>query len=67
MMRFFFGGEIRGKTLDGMDLPAFLNKLMGDVNAQGFELPAILFGKKFLEMGIRAKDRDVSRRVRLFR
>lgn len=67
MMRFFFGGDIRGKTLDGIDLSTFLNTLMGDVNAQGFELPAILFGKRFLELGIRAKDRDVSRRVKIFR
>jgi cytochrome P450 len=68
MMRFFFGEKnVKGKKLDGLDISKFLNKLMGDVDTQTFELPAVLFGMKFLELGLRAKDRDVNRRIRLFR
>lgn len=67
MMKFFFGGEVEGKTLDGVDVPTFLNKLVGDVNNQGFWFPAIVFGQRLLEWGLRATDRDISRRVELFK
>jgi hypothetical protein len=67
MMKFFFGVDIRGKTIDGQKISTFLGQLVGDVNIQGFELPAILFGQKFLELGLRKNDRDISRRVKLFR
>jgi hypothetical protein len=37
MMRLFFGGDnIRDNRLDGVGLSTFLNKLIHDVNAQGF-------------------------------
>jgi len=50
-----------------MELSAFLNKLMADVNNQSLDIPAVLFGLKFLELGLRAKDRDIIRRVKLFK
>jgi hypothetical protein len=40
---------------------------MFDVNEQGFEPVALALGPKFLELGLRAKDRDITRRVKLFR
>jgi hypothetical protein len=36
MMRFFFGAEnVKGKTIDGVEVTAFLNKLVTEVNYQG--------------------------------
>jgi cytochrome P450 len=67
MIKFFFGGELKGQTLDGVAIPLFITKLMFDVNEQGFEPVALALGPKFLELGLRAKDRDINRRVKLFR
>jgi cytochrome P450 len=67
MIKFFFGTELKGQTLDGVAIPLFITKLMFDVNEQGFEPVALALGPKFLELGLRAKDRDINRRVKLFR
>jgi cytochrome P450 len=67
MIKFFFGTELKGQTLDGVAIPLFITKLMFDVNEQGFEPVALALGPKFLELGLRVKDRDINRRVKLFR
>jgi cytochrome P450 len=67
MIKFFFGTELKGRTLDGVTIPKFITQLMFDVNEQGFEPVALALGPKFLELGLRAKDRDITRRVKLFR
>lgn len=45
----------------------FINKLISDVVLQGFEFLPMLLGVRFVEAGIRAKDRDVNRRIALFK
>jgi cytochrome P450 len=67
MIKFFFGTELKGQTLDGVAIPLFITKLMFDVNEQGFEPVALALGPKFLKLGLRVKDRDINRRVKLFR
>jgi hypothetical protein len=66
-MKFFFGLDVRGKMLGGGKISTFLGRLVRDVSIQGIGLPAILFGCRFLELGLRKNDRDINRRVKLFR
>lgn len=45
----------------------FVNQLITDVTKNAFELLPMLFGVKFVSLGLRAKDRDVNRRIIIFR
>lgn len=67
MLKFFFGSELGNQTLDGISIPKMMNKMMLAVNEQGFEPIALILGPKFLELGLRKKDRDINRQVALFR
>ena len=40
---------------------------MGDLNVQTADLGLQLFGVKFLELGLREKDRDVNERLKIYR
>jgi hypothetical protein len=45
----------------------FVNQLITDVTKNAFELLPMVFGVKFVSLGLRAKDRDVNRRIIIFR
>lgn len=62
----FFGGATE-ETIEGTPACVFINKLIADLVQAGFELVPSILGVKFLNMGIRAKDRDVNRRIVLFK
>lgn len=40
---------------------------MGDLLSQTYSLPYALFGIKFLNLGLRQKDRDVNRRLKIYK
>jgi hypothetical protein len=67
MVRIFFGSDIKGKTLDGQKISQFVSDLVGDGQRQSQTLLAMLLGPKFVELGLREKDRDLSRRTKLFK
>lgn len=67
MVRVFFGGDLKGKTLEGKKLSTYISDLVADGNNQSMNLLSMLLGPKFLNMGIRAKDRDLNRRTKLFK
>jgi hypothetical protein len=66
MVKFFFGADIRGLKIDGMEAATFMSRLLLDIDLQTFEMTTILFGTKLVELGLRKFDRDVNRRVKLF-
>lgn len=67
MIRAFFGGDCRRKTLEGKKLPNYISDLVADVHRQSQNILSALLGPKFLEMGLRESDRDINHRMRLFK
>jgi len=53
--------------LDNLPIALFVNKLIADVVQQAFDPIPFIFGFGFLNLGLRSKDRDINRRIRLFR
>lgn len=53
--------------LEGKPLCLFMNQLIADVTQQGFDPISFLLGMKFLNLGLRAKDRDINRRLKVFK
>lgn len=66
MVSAFFGTSCKGRTLEGKKLSTFISDLVADGSRQSQSLPAMLFGPKFSELGLRAVDRDINRRSKLF-
>jgi hypothetical protein len=62
----FFGGAT-DETLEGKPICMFMNQLIADVTVNSFELLPMLLGVKFVSAGIRKKDRDMNRRIALFK
>ena len=62
----FFGQSLRQEQIEGVSPFVFLRQLANDVNVQNFDLLCMIFGTKFLELGLRQKDRDISRRLRVY-
>jgi hypothetical protein len=44
-----------------------MKDLTEDIIVQGYDKLAYMFGVEFLNFGIRAKDRDINRRLKLYR
>ncbi len=53
--------------LDGKPLCLFRNQLIADVTQNSMQLLPIIFGAKFINAGLRARDRDCNRRIKLFK
>jgi hypothetical protein len=67
MVRIFFGSDIKGKTLDGQKISQFVSELVADGQRQSQSPLVMLLGPKFTDLGIRELDRDLNRRLKLFR
>lgn len=67
MVRAFFGGDCKGKTIEGKRLSTFISDLVADGNRQSQNVVSMLLGPKFMDLGIRKMDRDINRRIKLFR
>ena len=62
----FLGGTAKIE-LDGKRIAGFVNSLMSDATRQGSKPHALMFGVKALNIGLTAKDRDINRRIHLFK
>ena len=49
-----------------MEIPVFVTQLMADLTLQLSDFGHILFGIKYLQLGLKTKDREVNRRIQLF-
>lgn len=45
----------------------FLQKLIGDMNSQSLQLGCLLFGPKFLNLGLTKKDKSVNDRLKIYK
>jgi hypothetical protein len=62
----FLTGAIDEK-IDGQPISIFMNELMGDLGKQAFMKTTFIFGARHLNWGLTAFDRDVNRRLALFK
>ena len=62
----FLGGATEEK-IDGIPICFFINELMVDIMKQTFTPSTFLFGAKKLDWGLTAFDRNVNRKLRLFK
>lgn len=62
----FLGGKSETVELDGKSLANFLITLINDTNIQSSSPLSMILGVKFLNLGLRAIDRDINRRLKLF-
>ena len=67
MLECFFGLSFSHQKINDMSVSKFINDLNADINAQTYDPLSILFGKKFLELGLREKDRSVNERIKIIR
>jgi hypothetical protein len=67
MLKMFFGADLKGRLIDGKNVPSFVSDIVADGTRQSVELVTILFGQGFTSLGLRARDRDINRRLKLFR
>jgi cytochrome P450 len=67
MLQLFFGGDFKSQTLSSLPIPNFITKLIVDVNQQAFDPVALTFGSRFLDKGLRAKDKEINERGKLLR
>ena len=67
MLSCFFGHELENEKIEGVSIPSFFSDIMGDINLQRGDLLYAVLGPKLLDSGIRQKDRDLNRRLKLYR
>ena len=67
MLQCFFGKDMENEKIEGVSIPIFVQNLMGDISSETTDLPYIIFGVKFFNLGIRKKDRDINRRLKLYK
>lgn len=67
MLKFFFGYVGEDKLLDGEEPSQFVNKLMMQTREQTVSPWFLLFGAKFFNWGLRKLDRDVNRKIEIFK
>lgn len=67
MLECFFGSESTNEKIKGESVATFLNKLSADLTLQNFELPILLFGSKFAELGLRKKDKEINEGIKQLR
>lgn len=67
MVKLFFGCDTSNMSIDGEDPSSFFLKLVNEINDQSYELYAYIFGTNFFKLGFRKKDREINRKVKLFK
>ena len=63
----FKPGSINFEKIEGQSIFEFIQNLMGDSALQISDLPYVLFGVKFLELGLREKDRKINERLKIYK
>ena len=67
MLKFFFGYEGEDVLVDGEEPSQFVNKLMMQTRQQTLTVWFLLFGAKFFDCGLRKIDRDINRKIVVFK
>ena len=67
MIECFFGESAKNEQIEGKSVNKFIKGLIGDLFTQTFTVCGLLFGLKFMKLGIRGKDRANNQKVNLFR
>lgn len=67
MVKMFFGADLKGRQINGENVPNFVSNLVADGANASFDITTLLFGKEFASLGLRAKDRDINRRLKIFK
>lgn len=65
--RLFFGEDFHTYHIKGIPVSHFLADLIARMSAENFELNVMLFGSKFLDLGILPRHRRILQEVKLFR
>ena len=63
----FFGCGTFDKKIEGINVSHFINDLNEEIITQTFDPMTIIFGPRFLESGIRKKDREISKKIKIMR
>ena len=63
----FFGSNLENEQIEGKKVPNFVKEMIGDLAVQIFDPLTILFRIRLIDWGIRAKDREVNRKIRIFK
>ena len=63
----FFGHNSLNEKIEGVNVPDFVQKLMGDLALQNADPVYIILGLKFIKLGLREKDKDINRRLKLYK
>ena len=66
IMECFLGGGTKEK-LEDQEVCLFMSQLIEDATKNSSDPAALLLGRRFVEAGIRAKDKSVNRRLKLFK
>lgn len=53
MLECFFGTNSTHEKINNQSIAVFINSLNSDINKQTFDLPVLIFGSKFLSLGLR--------------
>ena len=67
MLSCFFGQTLKEEKIEGVSIQKFFSDIMGDINLQRGDPLYFAFGKRFLDLGIRKKDRDLNRRIKMYK
>ena len=63
----FFDSTLSNEKIEGLNVSNFVIKLLGDSFNFIEDVPFLLFGLKFIKLGLRSKDRDILRRISILR
>ena len=66
MINVFFGKRMQSDRIEGKTVFTYAKEVIGDLIAQRRDFFYFLLGSKFLELGIRKKDREMNRKVALY-
>ena len=60
MLESFFGVKSTYEKVMGQPIAIFMNQLNAEISQQSFSPRALLFGVKFLELGLTYEDRKIN-------
>ena len=63
----FFGHNFLDEKIEGVHVSAFVQKLIGDLTLQNVDPAYIILGLNFVKLGLRKKDKDINRRLKLYK
>ena len=67
IMECFFGVPATHERVKGQSFAAFFSRLISKVTHQQFSVPGLILGPKFLDLGLRACDREINQETKLYK